>query len=195
MPQRACLSVLNQPHEGLQGSQTSGATAPIRVCPQSRGTKDHTDPAVHPVHVRALVPNPIWAPLGPWHRPGKVASLFLLSPHSHIFPFLLTPRGGRTIPSVVGNQSTASLPGFLCADGASWAEGWEEGPPSGLPGCPAHHLPSASPSCTSFTQNRVREGHRLFSKRPIFMLHLGRYRRFCGKLGDICSLVTTIYIT
>ena len=47
--------------------------------------------------------------------------------------------------------------------------------------CP---LPSASPSCTSFTQNRVREGHRLFPKRSIFMLSFGPLQEVLWEAGE-----------
>ena len=36
-PQTACPFVLNQPHKGLRDSETSRATAAIRLCPQLRG--------------------------------------------------------------------------------------------------------------------------------------------------------------
>ena len=181
MPQRARLSVLNQLHEGLQGSQTSGATAPTGVCPQSRGTRDHTDPAVPPVHVRALVPNPIWALLGPWHRPGRVASLFLLTAFSH-FPF---PADAQRRPhnTFSGWKSTASLPGFLCADGASWAEGWEEGVSLWAPGMSSPPSPLCFPFLHFLYPEQGERGSQALFQKAYFYAPFGLLQEVLWEAG------------
>lgn len=100
-PQTACPFVLNQPHKGLRDSETSRATAAIRLCPQLRGNSG--------LHGHCWTPPARRSPgarvgLGSFRCPPGRAQVWSSSPHPRIFSSPLTPRGAHTVPPVFGNQ-------------------------------------------------------------------------------------------
>ena len=190
-PQTACPFVLNQPHKGLQDSETSRATAAIRLCPQLRGSSGLHRHCWTPPARRSPGARGVWALLG----------ALLAEPRSgppHHIPASSLPRWHPEEPTqCLQCLEINPLTSWFSLSRWCWAEGREEGAclslwAPGMSGVLSPRLPLPALPLSRTEWQRVTGS---FPKVLFLCSHAGHCRRFCGKLGNICSLVTAIHIT